>query len=378
MITLSAHLEGFVCNLGKKSAFLVAATSSSPNAAPWALPVPWSLGAGQPMMVFRQIKLGSISDGPSSLEGVSKCGDILAVVMSVTVSPVHRLHMPAVRGVASRGVLGESDVSVVLDRDPVAVIDQGEIAEPLRGRKRRSLGRDALLDVPIRGETVDAMVEDRGAWRRIWIEQSPLRVGGHRHSHSIPDALAERPNRDLDTLRMRLLRVSRSHGSPESAGLDVVEFEPETAEIELNVERQAGVSTRQRESVPPWPRVSRGLCRITFWNSRYATGARLIAVPGWPLTFCTASAASTRMVSTASESSRSTPLGEPCRRCLVSVTLTRQKILPRRLGGCWWGSPDNASLSGASVGDIGSAENWNLAVSDARSPQVSVNSSAGP
>ncbi|SKU52738.1 Uncharacterised protein [Mycobacteroides abscessus subsp. abscessus] len=36
----------------------------------------------------------------------------------------------------------------------------------------------------------------------------------------------------------------------------------------------------------------------------YATGARLIAVPGWPLpTFCTASAASTRTVSTARESS---------------------------------------------------------------------------
>ena len=79
-------------------------------------------------------KARPISDGPSSLEGVSKCGDILAVVMSVTVSPVHRLHMPAVRGVASRGVLGESDVGVVLDRDPVAVIDQGEIAEPLRSR----------------------------------------------------------------------------------------------------------------------------------------------------------------------------------------------------------------------------------------------------
>src|SRR5690348_18449865 len=45
---------------------------------------------------------------------------------------------------------------------------------------------------------------------------------------------------------------------------------------------------------------SLGSCRITFWYSRYAAGARLIAVPGWPLpTFCTASAARTRAVSTA-------------------------------------------------------------------------------
>src|SRR4051794_9035944 len=43
---------------------------------------------------------------------------------------------------------------------------------------------------------------------------------------------------------------------------------------------------------------------MTFWNSRYAAGARLIAVPGWPLpTFCTASMASTRTVSTALSSS---------------------------------------------------------------------------
>src|SRR5246127_4917547 len=49
--------------------------------------------------------------------------------------------------------------------------------------------------------------------------------------------------------------------------------------------------------------VSDGSWRMVRWNSVYASGARLMAVPGWPLpTFWTASAASTRMVSTASES----------------------------------------------------------------------------
>src|SRR6476469_2292394 len=39
---------------------------------------------------------------------------------------------------------------------------------------------------------------------------------------------------------------------------------------------------------------------MTFWKSRYAAGARLMAVPGWPFpTFCTASIARTRAVSTA-------------------------------------------------------------------------------
>src|SRR5947199_3558724 len=46
-----------------------------------------------------------------------------------------------------------------------------------------------------------------------------------------------------------------------------------------------------------------GSCRMTRWKSRYAAGARLIAVPGWPLpAFSTASIARTLMVSTARRS----------------------------------------------------------------------------
>ena len=42
----------------KPSTSLVAATSSSPRAEPWALPVFWALGAGQAMIVFSTIRLG--------------------------------------------------------------------------------------------------------------------------------------------------------------------------------------------------------------------------------------------------------------------------------------------------------------------------------
>ena len=51
------------------------------------------------------------------------------------------------------------------------------------------------------------MVEDGGAWRGIWIKQSTLASGGHRHSHSIGDALAERPGGDLHAIGVRILRV---------------------------------------------------------------------------------------------------------------------------------------------------------------------------
>ena len=61
--------------------------------------------------------------------------------------------------------------------------------------------------------------------------------------------------------------------------------------------------------------VSLGLCRITFWNSKYATGARLIAVPGWPLPTCwTASAASTRDGVDGSGVEIGPPLREDCAR----------------------------------------------------------------
>src|SRR3954451_15976703 len=76
---------------------------------------------------------------------------------------------------------------------------------------------------------------------------------------------------------------------------------------------------------------SAGLCRIAFWNSVYATGARLIAVPGWPLpTLWTASIASTLAVSTARLSSS-----------VQSSLLTSVRSSPRRSRS---GSADGLSL----------------------------------
>jgi hypothetical protein len=46
---------------------------------------------------------------------------------------------------------------------------------------------------------------------------------------------------------------TRRQRAPESVGLDVIEFESETAEIELDVERQTGVATGQHEAVTSRP-----------------------------------------------------------------------------------------------------------------------------
>ena len=52
-------------------------------------------------------------------------------VLGLVVGPVDRLHVPAVGLVALADVLGQRDVGVVLDRDPVGVVDDGEVPELL-------------------------------------------------------------------------------------------------------------------------------------------------------------------------------------------------------------------------------------------------------
>src|SRR5665648_1166759 len=95
----------------------------------------------------------------------------------------------------------------------------------------------------------------------------------------------------------------------------------------------------------PAHRESRGSCRRNRWNSRYAAGARLIAVPGWPLpTFCTASAASTRNVSTARRS-RSVHS-----RSVLAALFTDPHSCPERQPGVVWRVLGTAARNGVGQG----------------------------
>ena len=84
--------------------------------------------------------------------------------------------------VAGGDVLGQGDVGVVLDGDPVAVVDQRQVAQPLGAGQRGRLGADALLDVAVGGQAVDLVVEERLARGGVGIEQAALAAGGHRHA----------------------------------------------------------------------------------------------------------------------------------------------------------------------------------------------------
>ena len=62
----------------KPSIFLVAATSSSPSAEPWALPVFCALGAGQAMIVRSRMKLGLSVTALGLADRVVQRRDVLA------------------------------------------------------------------------------------------------------------------------------------------------------------------------------------------------------------------------------------------------------------------------------------------------------------
>ncbi len=178
--------------------------------------------------------------------------DVLGVLRLV-VGPVDGLHVPAVGLVAQGDVLGQGDVGVVLDGDPVGVVDQREVAELLHARDGGGLGAHALLDVAVAAQRVDVVVERRGALGGVGVEHAALAAGGHRHADRVADALAQRAGGGLDAGGVAVLRVARRLAAPRAQRLDVVELETPPAEEQLEVERERRVTARQHEPVAAGP-----------------------------------------------------------------------------------------------------------------------------
>ena len=248
----------------KPSSFLVAATSSSPRALPCALPVFCAFGAGQAMTVRSAMKDGRSVSASRGVEGAGEGGDVLLVAPSSR-APVDALHVPAVRLVAGRGVLGERDRGVVLDGDVVLVVDQRQVAEPLGAGERGRLAADALLDVAVGGDAPDVVVEGALAGCRVRVEEAALPAGGHRHADRVADALAERAGGGLDAGGVAVLGVPGGQRAPGPQRPEVVELEAVAGQVELDVERQARVAGRQDEPVTAGPaRVGRVVAQVAL------------------------------------------------------------------------------------------------------------------
>ena len=199
---------------------------------------------------------GLVGDALGFLDGVVQLLHVLDVLARLL--PVDGLHVPVVGLVALRDILGQSDVRVVFDRDLVRVIDDDEVAQLLVSSERGCLARHTLFKVAVGGDDVDEVVEGRLAGRCLRVEQTSLVPCCVGETNRGCQALAERSRRDLHTLRVAVLGVTGGERSPRAERLQVIELETESAEVELNVLRERGVTAREDETVAAGPvRVSR-------------------------------------------------------------------------------------------------------------------------
>ena len=190
--------------------------------------------------------------GLGGVEGIVQGSGVL-LVGAVLAEPVDALDVPAVGLVAGQDVFVEGDRGVVLDGDVVVVPDDRDVAQLLGAREGGGLGRDAFLEATIAGDDVDVVVEDGLAEGGLGIEQAVDAAGVHSETDGGGDAGAQRAGGDLNTLGVAVLGVARGQGAGGAQRLDVVEFETEAGQVELDVLGQRRVSGRQDEAVAADP-----------------------------------------------------------------------------------------------------------------------------
>ena len=168
-------------------------------------------------------------------------------------SPVDLLRVPAVGLVPLEDILAERDVGVALDGDVVVVVEEDEVAQPLMSGQRGRLARHALLHASVTRDAVDGVVEHALAGWRVRIQQATLAPRGHRHAHGVSDPLAERPCRGLDTQGVPMLGVPRREAAPLPKQLEIFDREAVAGQVQLDVQREAGVPGAEHEPVAAHP-----------------------------------------------------------------------------------------------------------------------------
>ncbi len=99
------------------------------------------------------------------------------------------------------------------------------------------------------------MVEDGLAEGGLGIQQAVDTAGVHGEADGGSDAGTQRAGRDLHALGVAVLGVAGGQGASGAQLLDVIKFEPEAGEVELDVLGQRRVAGREDEAVasdPAW------------------------------------------------------------------------------------------------------------------------------
>ena len=117
----------------------------------------------------------------------------------------------------------------------VVVPDDGDVAELLGAGEGGGLGGDALFEAAVAGDDVDVVVEDGLAEGGLGIEEAVDAAGVHGEADGGGDAGAQGAGGDLDALGVAVLGVAGGQGAGGAQRLDVVEFETEAGQVELDV-----------------------------------------------------------------------------------------------------------------------------------------------
>jgi len=176
------------------------------------------------------------------------------LVAGATLGEVDVLHMPAIGGVPGRDVLGERDLGLPLDRNPIVVPNQHQVAQLLRPCQRRRLRGHTFLHTAVPGDAIDHPVEHtRLTPRRGRIQQRPLPAGRHREPNRVGHPRPQRTRGALDAGGVSELGMPRGQGALRPQTLQVFDLQPVAGQEQLGVLRQRAVTRRQHEPVPAHP-----------------------------------------------------------------------------------------------------------------------------
>jgi len=104
-------------------------------------------------------------------------------------------------------VLPERDRRRAVDRDVVVVVEVDELAETEIAGERRRFVRHALHQVAVRGDAVDAVIDDLVERAVVALGEEPL---SHAEADPIRKALTERPGSRFDAGGVMYLGMARS------------------------------------------------------------------------------------------------------------------------------------------------------------------------
>ena len=199
---------------------------------------------------------GSVSDEGGNLDQGRLVRDSLGILnggldsVKVVVSIGNVLHVPSHGLVTGADILSERDLGVSVDGDTVVIVEGDELSESPVSSKGSSLRGNSLHVASISHDDVGVVVHEVHAWL---VEAGSKVLLSEGKSNSVGNSLSERSGGHLNSLGQEVLRVSRGLGSPLAEGLEVLNGQVISHQVEEGVVKHGSVSSGEDETVTLGP-----------------------------------------------------------------------------------------------------------------------------